>query len=121
LRSANEVRGYQVHGTDQVIGHIDDFIIDDKSWQIRYLVVDTSHFWFGQNVLVARHWAHRVNWVNKAVYVNLSRDAIKNSPKWDPSAPVNRKYEAHLYDYYGRPVYWESEEPVQEGVVLPPR
>ena len=41
-------------------------------------------------------------------FVDLSQQAIKNSPRWDAAAPINREYEARLYDYYGRPVYWGS-------------
>jgi len=33
---------------------------------------------------------------------------VEQSPKYDPSTPVNREYEVRMYDYYGRPVYWES-------------
>jgi len=35
-----------------------------------------------------------------------SREEIKNSPEFDPAAPVNREYEEVLHDYYGRPKYW---------------
>lgn len=108
LRSANEVRKYHVEGSDASVGNVEDFIIDDETWQIRYLVVDTSRFWFGKSVLVAAHWATRVDWLGKTVHVDLPRESVKASPEWDPSAPVNREYEARLYDYYGRPVYWEG-------------
>ena len=48
LRSANEVRGYHIQGSDGAIGHIEDFIVDDESWEVRYLVVDTKNWWFGK-------------------------------------------------------------------------
>jgi hypothetical protein len=48
-----------------------------------------------------------VSWSESKVHVVLSRETIKNSPEFDPTVPVNREYEARLYDYYGRPVYWE--------------
>ena len=108
LRSASEVRGYHIKGSDDAIGHVEDFIVDDKSWEVRYLVIDTSNWWFGKKVLVAPHWASRVSWEERRVHVDLSRQAIKNSPEWNVSAAVNREYEARLYDYYGRPVYWQG-------------
>lgn len=40
------------------------------------------------------------------VYVDLSRDAIKNGPQYDKSRIVDRDYEARLYEHYGRPGYW---------------
>ncbi len=105
LRSINEVRGYHIAGTDESIGHIDDFIVDDETWEVRYLVIDTKNWWFGKKVLIAPHWASRISWLERTVHVELSRQAVKDSPEWNPGAGVNRAYETRLYDYYGRPVY----------------
>jgi hypothetical protein len=114
LRSANEVRGYQIQGSDDAIGHVEDFIVDDKTWEVRYLVINTSVWWFGKKVLVAPQWASRISWEERNVYLDLSRKAIKNSPKWNATMPINRELEEHLYDYYGRPVYWVTEGPPKE-------
>jgi hypothetical protein len=108
LRSAAEVRGYHIQGSDQAIGHVEDFIVDDGSWEIRYLVIDTNNWWFGKKVLVAPNWISRISWGERKVHVDLSRETIKNSPEWNASAAVNREYESRLYDYYGRPVYWDG-------------
>lgn len=78
------------------------------TWEIRYLVVDTRNWWIGKKVLVAPHWASRTSWDERRVHVDMSRQAIKDSPEWNPTAPINREYEARLYDYYGRPAYWSS-------------
>jgi hypothetical protein len=108
LRSASEVRGYHIQGSDENIGHVEDFIVDDETWQVRYLVIDTSNWWFGRKVLVAPHWATRISWEERKVHIDLSRQAIKDSPEWIAGAPVNREYETRLYNYYGRPLYWGS-------------
>ena len=108
LRSAQAIRGYHIQGSDDSIGHVDDFIVDDETWRIHYLVVDTGNWWLGKKVLVAPQWAKSVSWEERNVHVSLSRQAIKNCPEWDPYAAVNRQYEIRLYDYYGRPAYWES-------------
>ena len=106
LRSTNEVRGYDIQGTDEAIGHVEDFIVDDETWEVRYLVIDTSNWWFGKKVLVAPKWASRISWEEKVVHVEMSRESIKNSPVFDPSLVINREYETHLYAYFGRPAYW---------------
>ena len=108
LRSVGEIRGYHIQGSDDAIGHVADFVVDDETWQVRYLVVDTSNWWFGKKVLVAPHWASRVSYDESKVFVDLSRQKIKNSPEWDATVAINREYEARLYDYYGRPMYWAS-------------
>ncbi len=110
LRSAREVQGYDIQGNDEEIGHVDDFLVDDETWEVRYLVIDTSNWWFGRKVLVAPHWASRISWAESKVYVDMSRQEIKDSPEWNATAAVNREYEARLYDYYGRPVYWDSDD-----------
>lgn len=115
LRSVDEVRGYHVQGSDGAIGHVEDFIVDDETWEVRYLVVDTSNWWFGKKVLVAPQWADRVSWSEKNVHVDMSRKAIQGGPEWGGAAAIDREYESGLYDYYGRPVYWGSGDQVASG------
>lgn len=106
LRSINEVCGYGIHATDDEIGKVDDFVVEDDTWGIRYLVVDTRKWLPGGQVLIAADWMRRVSWADREVVVGLPSDLIKESPKYNPSEPVNREYEARLYDFYGRPHYW---------------
>ena len=115
LRSANEVVGYHIEGTDGAIGHVNDFIVDDKSWQVRYLVVDTTNWWAGKKVLVAPDWSTSVSWFDRKVYLDLSREMIKKSPEWDGSAFLSRTYEESLYGYYGRPSYWGRPSRLPDG------
>jgi hypothetical protein len=100
------VIGYHIQATDGEIGHVEDLIADDDSWVIRYMVVDTRNWLPGRSVLVSPAWIGEVSWASRKVYVDMSRENIRNSPEFDPAAPVNREYELRLYDYYGRPKYW---------------
>lgn len=110
LRSSREVIGYSIEASDGEIGHVEDFIVDDESWIIRYMIVDTRKWlhWLpgGKKVLIAPAWIKRTDWSESKVRVDLSKEQIKNSPQFDSSAPVNREYEILLHDYYGRPKYW---------------
>lgn len=108
LRSAEEVIGYHIQAQDGEIGHVEDMILDDKHWSVRYMVVDTRNWLPGRKVLVSPEWADAIHWSDRMVTVNLSRAEVKDSPEYDPSAPVNRDYEMRLYDYYGRPAYWRQ-------------
>lgn len=108
LRGTNEVRGYHIEGVDGQIGHVEDFIVDDETWAIRYLVVNTSNWWLGRKVLVAPQWIERVSWEDSKVHVDLSLLTIKNSPEYNESVPITRDHERRLYDYYQRSVYWLS-------------
>ena len=104
LRSCNEVTGYHVEATDGPIGHVEEFVVDDEDWSIRFLVVDTRNLLPGRKVLIAPEWLREVAWPQMVLRVEMSRDAVRESPPWDPDSPVNSEYEARLYDYYGRPV-----------------
>jgi sporulation protein YlmC with PRC-barrel domain len=106
LRSASEVEGYRIHASDGDVGHVDNFIMDDESWKIRYLVVDIQNWLPGRKVLVDPRWIKSVDWASSKVTLDVTRAKIEQSPRYDASAPVNRAYELQLYDYYGRPKYW---------------
>ena len=110
LRSAKEVRGYNIQASDESIGHIDDYIVDDNVWEIRYLVIDTSNWWFGKRVLVAPQWASRINWEQKDVHVDMSKKAIMGSPEYNSSVTLNREYETRLHGHYGEQGYWNKSD-----------
>ncbi|MDQ3347872.1 MAG: PRC-barrel domain-containing protein, partial [Acidobacteriota bacterium] len=101
LRSVDVVKGYHIHATDGEIGHVEHFLIDDATWAIQYIVVDTSNWWGGRRVLVAPSWIRDVSWSTSTVSVNMTRDAIRNSPEYDPLREVSRLYEEGLYSHYG--------------------
>ncbi len=106
LRSTNEVIGYKIHAEDGLIGHIDDFIVHEKDWIIRYIVVDTRNWLSGKKVLIPPDWIKNIEWKISEAIVNVKKAIIKDSPEFNPAAPINREYETRLYDYYGRPKYW---------------
>ena len=100
------MRGYHVHATDGEIGHVDDFVIDEETWAIRYLVIDTRDWWPGRKVLVAPKWIERVSWGEGTVFVKLARDAIKQSPEYSDETPVTREDEERLHRHYQQPGHW---------------
>lgn len=108
LRSVKEVVGYRIEAQDGKIGHVEDFLVDDDTWTLRYAIVDTRNWLPGRLVLVSTDWLSAFNWADRLAKLDLAKSAIENSPTFDPSQPVNREYEARLYDFYGRPVYWEK-------------
>lgn len=108
LRSAIEVMNYSVSASDTNAGRVDDIIIDDSSWVIRYLAIDTGHIMPDRKVLINTEWIESVSWEKECVTLDLTLDAIRECPPYDPDEAVNREYEVRLYDYHGRPRYWEK-------------
>jgi hypothetical protein len=103
------VEGYKINATDGDIGEVCDLLLDDLTWSIRYLVVDTGTLLHERKVLIAPAWVDSVGWTGKKVAVDLTAEAIRKSPEYDSSRPVSRQYEALLHDHYDRPKYWEEE------------
>jgi len=56
LRSCRAISGYHLHASDDVVGHLEGFVVDDESWANRYLVVNTSDWWLGHYLLIAPPW-----------------------------------------------------------------
>lgn len=108
LQGTAAVTGYRLHAADGPIGHVRDYIVDDETWEIRYLVVDTGVWLPGRKVLVSPHWIEKVSWDNSEVYVDLTREAVRKSPEYDPAQPISEDYESELYDHYGRPKLWKN-------------
>ncbi|MFP4105613.1 MAG: PRC-barrel domain-containing protein [Phycisphaerae bacterium] len=101
LRSAKEVEGYRIDANDGEIGHVEDFVLEDTDWGIRYLIVDTRNWWPGKKVLVAPVWAEDIHWSDARVKVNLVRDTIKQAPEFDPDEDITKEYETALQEHYG--------------------
>jgi hypothetical protein len=83
LHRLSRIRGFHVQGTDGAMGHVDDFIVDEESWQVRYLVVDTSNWLGGKWVAISPQSVSRMEWAEQRIYVTLTQDEIRNSPTLD--------------------------------------
>lgn len=85
LRSIAAVTGYHIHATDGDIGYVEDFLVDDADWKIRYITVDTKNWWSGQRVLISPRSVRQVDWTNKLMHLTVNRQKVKGSPSYDPS------------------------------------
>lgn len=109
LRSVGETTGYAIRASDGDIGHVEDFLVEEEGWRIRYIVVDTRNWLPGRRVLVSLQWIRGVDWPEQRVHVDLTRRAIEESPPYDPARPLDRAYEAELHGHYDKPGYWPEE------------
>jgi hypothetical protein len=100
LRSLKEVHGYHLQATDSMIGHLQDLLIDPRSWAIRFIVIDTRNWLPGRQVLIPPHWIIRLDWDRKNLYVDVTRDAVKRAPDYDPGVEFSSIHEDSLYGHY---------------------
>jgi hypothetical protein len=101
---------YHIQATDGDIGHVQGLLVEEETWAIRYLVVDTSNWWMGHQVLIAPEWIEKVSWHDATVSVNVTRQAVKDAPPFDSTTDLDRKREISLYEHHGRPGYWAADE-----------
>jgi uncharacterized protein YrrD len=102
LRSTDKVTGYSIKATDGDIGDVEDFIIDESTLIINYMVVDTGNWFPGKKVIISPKWIKEIKWDTSEVVVNATVDQVKNSPEYDVSKYVDEVYERSLTNYYGR-------------------
>ncbi|MCW6512133.1 PRC-barrel domain-containing protein [Lichenifustis flavocetrariae] len=101
LRSFAEVIGYHMHATDGMIGHAANFLIDDGSWDVRYIIIDTKDWWPGARVLISPYAVQAVRWTEGEIRLDVDRETVKTSPPWDPIAMIDQVYEKKLHRHYG--------------------
>ena len=103
LQSGRAVSEYQFQAQDGQIGQIEDFIVNDETWGIYYLVVDTGHWQPGQKVLISPFSLSEINPAKARVLVNLNWEVIENGPRYDRSQNIGPEYKNQSYRYYARP------------------
>ena len=81
LRSTQAVNGYHLQASDGIIGHVCDFMLDDKSWAIHELVVKIGHRLSGKEVLIPTNKVARISFDESTVFVSLTKEAIEQSPE----------------------------------------
>ena len=83
LHKFSKVRGFHIHAIDGEIGHVDDFLLDESSWALRYLVVDTSNWIGGKQVLVSPQVVAGVDPERERIEISLTRDQVEHSKSID--------------------------------------
>lgn len=77
LRSTATITGYHIHATDEEIGHVIDFIMDDETWQIKFIVVDTHNWFGGKKVLIPTGLVKKIEWTESRVFLDMSMASVE--------------------------------------------
>lgn len=104
LRRAGAVMGYRLEATDGGIGHINDLLFEDLTWGIGYLVIDPSNWLPGRSVVVSPDWISSVSWAQSRVYIDLTREAVKAAPAYDPEAAWDENYARRIHRFHSESV-----------------
>lgn len=79
VHRTKEVFGCKIQAADGEIGRVDDLVVEEKTWEILFLVIDTGSWLPGKKVIVDNHWIELVNWSSGTVTVSLPRNAIRSA------------------------------------------
>lgn len=106
LRSCNVVSGYRLHAEDGEIGQVQDLMVDDEAWAIRYLVVSTGYWQIGHQALVTPASIAAIDWFDGIVQLNLAGAQMEDAPSHDPAELIDRTHEKRIHSHYGIKPYW---------------
>jgi len=105
LRSMAAVTGYHIRATDGDIGHVLDFIVDDADWRIRFVAVDTGHWWPGKKVLILPKMIREIDWSGNRIHIDCTRQKLRDSPAYSDAVTVDGTYADAMTTYYGLPLF----------------
>lgn len=108
LRSMETLYGFTVMAVDGDVGRLDDVLFDDEEWSVRYLSVISTAWPSGKVASISTEAVGAPDWNEMTLPVDLTTEAIENSPQADVDEPFSRQHEIRLHDYYGWAPYWPS-------------
>ena len=79
----DQVKGYSLSASDGEIGKVAGFVVDDRTWRIREMAVETGHWYAGKEILVLPESIRRISYEDSTVFVNFSREQIRATPRND--------------------------------------
>jgi len=88
LRSVGEISGYRVVATDGECGLVEDFILDDETWDVRYLIVGINNENSSRKHLLGPAWLGDINWGQGVLNVHMTKEQLENNPEYDPAVPI---------------------------------
>ncbi len=101
LENISEFNDYTIAASDGTIGKVSDFLFDDASWSLRWLVLDTGNWLSGRKVLLPLSVLGHPDPTLRQFAVRLTMKEVEDSPSISTDRPVSRQMETNLYDYYG--------------------
>ena len=107
LHTVTRLRGATVRAVDGDAGLVEEFVFDDVTWTVRYLVVKTGDWLMNRPVLISPMVIDR-HWTAGELPTKLTREQLRTSPIVESHKKVSRQHEAQLLAHYGLPLYWEN-------------
>lgn len=101
LFRTQQISKFAVEAEGKSCGRLEDLVLDDREWLIRYVKIETGTIMNPRYTLVPTAWVERIDWAEESIIVGVSSDAIDSAPIPDQSGLIGRDYELQLFKHYG--------------------
>jgi hypothetical protein len=94
-----DLTGFKVEARDGGIGKVDEATYEAGA---SFVVIDTGPWIFGKKVMLPAGTIRDIDLDTETVFVDLTKDEIKNAPEFDEERYRDESYRTELSGYYGR-------------------
>lgn len=110
LRDVSGLLGAPVFATDGEAGRVRDFLFDDESWKIRFLVLDAGNWLRRRDAIIPASAVELPDWEAGKLRVRLTSAEVRECPDIDSEKPVYRQQEIAMREYFGALACWIDAE-----------
>lgn len=103
LRSFRHLDDFRVRTADDDIGELHDFLLDDKDWNIPYMVIEAGNWYSGDKLLAPTKFVDRVEWASRAIAYLKPVSSMKNTPVFDYAQLDNEELMKRFENSYPNP------------------
>lgn len=101
-----DFRGFEVYGTDGVIGEVDDLVLDESTGRVRYFTIDLARGRRSRPIWLPKSVIRRIDYGNERVLLHIASAEIQDAPTVPKGGSLNRTIEQALHDHFGAEYYW---------------
>lgn len=106
LLAGSAFKGLVIEAKDGRIGTFSDMLFDDRTWKLRWMVVDTGNWLPGRKVLLHPSVISLDDFARGELSVRLTKQQVRDSPDIRQDQPVSRQMQDTLYGHYGWDPMW---------------
>ena len=106
LHCSREIIGCDTVARGGAAGIVEDLVVDIDNWSIRYLHIKTVYAPLHKHLIIDPDWIELINLPRRAIHLDLSIDAIRRAPAFDPGRPITPEIEVCQLRHFGSPMFW---------------
>ena len=118
LHDLKDIMGSSVIATDGEVGAVCNFLLDDRSWAIQYVVVHVGTWYNRRDVVLPIAAVEQPDWAKRILHARLTKEQVRDSPDVDSEKPVSRQQEIAMEEYWGKMAYWAYTQ-METGAPMP--